>query len=99
VKEIEKGLYDASFLPRPPGAPGSRRSSRAWWCCSATLSTALRPVRGFLLVVLSTYQASIPELGTVRIDLGAASATLRALLRYREAADRVRHALDQMLAS
>jgi MoxR-like ATPase len=36
-------------------------------------------------------------LGTAEIDLAAASATLGALVKYREDADRVRHALDQML--
>jgi MoxR-like ATPase len=36
-------------------------------------------------------------LGTAEIDLESASATLGALVKYREDADRVRHALDQML--
>jgi MoxR-like ATPase len=36
-------------------------------------------------------------LGTAEVDLAAASATLGALVKYREDADRVRHALDQML--
>jgi MoxR-like ATPase len=36
-------------------------------------------------------------LGTAELDLAAASATLGALVKYREDADRVRHALDQML--
>ncbi|GAA1759149.1 MoxR family ATPase [Nocardioides hankookensis] len=36
-------------------------------------------------------------LGTAEIDLVSASATLGALVKYREDADRVRHALDQML--
>jgi MoxR-like ATPase len=36
-------------------------------------------------------------LGTTEIDLASASATLGALVKYREDADRVRHALDQML--
>jgi MoxR-like ATPase len=36
-------------------------------------------------------------LGTAEIDLAAASATLGALVKYREDADRVRHALEQML--
>src|SRR6478735_317122 len=36
-------------------------------------------------------------LGTAQIDLASASATLGALVKYREDADRVRHALDQML--
>ncbi len=36
-------------------------------------------------------------LGTAEIDLAAASATLGALVKYREDADRVRQALDQML--
>src|SRR4051794_30607642 len=36
-------------------------------------------------------------LGTAEIDLASASATLGALVKYREDADRVRHALDQML--
>ena len=38
-------------------------------------------------------------LGTAEIDLASASATLGALVKYREDADRVRHALDQMLRS
>lgn len=36
-------------------------------------------------------------LGTAELDLAAASATLGALVKYREDAERVRHALDQML--
>ncbi|GAA1165257.1 MoxR family ATPase [Nocardioides aquiterrae] len=36
-------------------------------------------------------------LGTAEIDLASAAATLGALVKYREDADRVRHALDQML--
>jgi MoxR-like ATPase len=36
-------------------------------------------------------------LGTADVDLESASATLGALVKYREDADRVRHALDQML--
>jgi len=38
-------------------------------------------------------------LGTAEIDLAAASATLGALVKYREDADRVKHALDRMMAS
>ncbi|HEU5037257.1 MAG TPA: MoxR family ATPase [Nocardioides sp.] len=38
-------------------------------------------------------------LGTADIDLAAASATLGALVKYREDSDRVRRALDQMLRS
>jgi MoxR-like ATPase len=40
---------------------------------------------------------ALHHLGTVDIDLASASATLGALVKYREDADRVRHALDQML--
>jgi MoxR-like ATPase len=40
---------------------------------------------------------ALSYLGTAEIDLAAASATLGALVKYREDADRVRHALDQML--
>ncbi|MBZ5738639.1 AAA family ATPase [Nocardioides mangrovi] len=40
---------------------------------------------------------ALTYLGTAEIDLAAASATLGALVKYREDADRVRHALDQML--
>jgi hypothetical protein len=40
---------------------------------------------------------ALQYLGTAEIDLAAASATLGALVKYREDADRVRHALDQML--
>jgi MoxR-like ATPase len=40
---------------------------------------------------------ALNHLGTTEIDLAAASATLGALVKYREDADRVRHALDQML--
>ncbi|MCW2773428.1 MAG: ATPase associated with various cellular, 5, partial [Nocardioides sp.] len=36
-------------------------------------------------------------LGTAEVDLESASAALGALVKYREDADRVRHALDQML--
>ena len=37
-------------------------------------------------------------LGTVEIDLATASATLGALVKYREDSDRVQQALDRMLA-
>jgi len=40
---------------------------------------------------------ALQYLGTAEVDLAAASATLGALVKYREDADRVRHALDQML--
>jgi MoxR-like ATPase len=40
---------------------------------------------------------ALTYLGTAEIDLAAASATLGALVKYREDADRVRHALEQML--
>jgi MoxR-like ATPase len=40
---------------------------------------------------------ALHHLGTAEIDLASASATLGALVKYREDADRVRHALDQML--
>jgi MoxR-like ATPase len=40
---------------------------------------------------------ALHHLGTAEIDLAAASATLGALVKYREDADRVRHALDQVL--
>ncbi|WP_395659950.1 AAA family ATPase [Nocardioides sp.] len=42
---------------------------------------------------------ALQHLGTTEIDLAAASATLGALVKYREDAERVRHALDQMLRS
>ena len=40
---------------------------------------------------------ALSYLGTAEVDLAAASATLGALVKYREDAERVRHALDQML--
>ena len=40
---------------------------------------------------------ALHHLGTAEIDLAAASATLGALVKYREDGERVRHALDQML--
>ncbi len=40
---------------------------------------------------------ALHHLGTVDLDLAAASATLGALIKYREDADRVRQALDRML--
>jgi MoxR-like ATPase len=40
---------------------------------------------------------ALHHLGTAEIDLASASATLGALVKYREDADRVRHALDQVL--
>jgi MoxR-like ATPase len=40
---------------------------------------------------------ALTHLGTTELDLEAASATLGALVKYREDADRVRHALDQLL--
>ncbi|WP_395690951.1 AAA family ATPase [Nocardioides sp.] len=42
---------------------------------------------------------ALHHLGTAEIDLEAAAATLGALVKYREDAERVRHALDQMLRS
>jgi MoxR-like ATPase len=41
---------------------------------------------------------ALHHLGTAELDLAAASATLGALVKYREDADRVRQALDRMLA-
>jgi MoxR-like ATPase len=40
---------------------------------------------------------ALTHLGTAKLDLETASATLGALVKYREDADRVRHALDQLL--
>jgi MoxR-like ATPase len=40
---------------------------------------------------------ALSHLGTSELDLETASATLGALVKYREDADRVRHALDQLL--
>lgn len=40
---------------------------------------------------------ALHHLGAAEIDLASASATLGALVKYREDADRVRHALDQVL--
>jgi MoxR-like ATPase len=40
---------------------------------------------------------ALTHLGTTELDLETASATLGALVKYREDADRVRHALDQLL--
>jgi MoxR-like ATPase len=40
---------------------------------------------------------ALHHLGTAELDLETASATLGALVKYREDADRVRHALDQLL--
>ena len=40
---------------------------------------------------------ALHHLGTAEVDLAAASATIGALVKYREDSDRVRHALDQML--
>ena len=42
---------------------------------------------------------ALHHLGTVELDLASASATLGALVKYREDADRVRQALDRMLAT
>ena len=41
---------------------------------------------------------ALHHLGTQRLDLGTAAATLGALVKYREDSDRVRAALDRMLA-
>jgi len=41
---------------------------------------------------------ALHRLGTTDLDLGRAAATLGALVKYREDADRVRHALDRVLA-
>jgi MoxR-like ATPase len=40
---------------------------------------------------------ALQHLGTVELDLATASATLGALVKYREDADKVKHALDQLL--
>jgi len=40
---------------------------------------------------------ALHHLGSAEVDLATASATLGALVKYREDADRVRHALDRML--
>ncbi len=40
---------------------------------------------------------ALHHLGATELDLESASATLGALVKYREDAERVRHALDQML--
>jgi MoxR-like ATPase len=40
---------------------------------------------------------AINHLGTARLDLATAAATLGALVKYREDGEKVRHALDQML--
>jgi len=40
---------------------------------------------------------ALHQLGTTELDLESASATLGALVKYREDADRVKHALDQLL--
>ncbi|HEU4567301.1 MAG TPA: MoxR family ATPase [Marmoricola sp.] len=42
---------------------------------------------------------SLQLLGTTELDLGVASATLGALVKYREDTDRVKQALDRMLAT
>src|SRR5690242_12880726 len=42
---------------------------------------------------------SLQMLGTTELDLGVASATLGALVKYREDTDRVRQALDRMLSA
>ena len=40
---------------------------------------------------------ALQHLGTTELDLESPSRTLGALVKYREDADKVRHALDQML--
>ncbi len=42
---------------------------------------------------------ALNHLGTVEIDLASASATLGALVKYREDSDRVKQALDRMLTA
>jgi MoxR-like ATPase len=42
---------------------------------------------------------ALQHLGTAEVDLASASATLGALVKYREDSDRVRQALDRMLAT
>jgi hypothetical protein len=41
---------------------------------------------------------ALDHLGTTELDLASAAATLGALLKYREDADRVKAALDRMMA-
>ena len=42
---------------------------------------------------------ALNHLGTAEIDLASASATLGALVKYREDSDRVKQALDRMLTA
>ena len=41
---------------------------------------------------------ALQRLGATELDLATAAATLGAVVKYREDADRVKHALDRMLA-
>jgi hypothetical protein len=42
---------------------------------------------------------ALHELGCTELDLATAARTLGALVKYREDADRVKHALDRMLVA
>ena len=48
--------------------------------------------------ILLGFARALHHLGTTEIDLATASATLGALVKYREDSDRVKQALERMLA-
>ncbi len=158
VEEAEKSLYDERFLLARPVLAALQQAPAV--LLVDEVDRADDEFEAFLLEVLSTYQVSIPELGTVRaaepplvvltsnrtrelhdalkrrclyhwvdhpglereveivgvaetldwaqalhhlgcaeLDLETAARTLGALVKYREDADRVKHALDRLLTS
>src|SRR5919112_1994717 len=130
LEETEKSLYDARFLLARPVLAALQQSPAV--LLVDEVDRADDEFEAFLLEVLSTYQVSIPELGTVkaatrqvvdvvqrlrgrddlakppgvaetldwaravshlgtaRLDLATAAATLGALVKYREDGEKVR---------
>ena len=97
-------------LDRPPrprargrdrALPRARRCPRRSAARSSTLVQQLR-ARDDLqkppgVAETLDWARALHHLGTAELDLATAAATLGALVKYREDADRVRQALDQML--
>ena len=81
-----------------PGRPRCRPSSAARssrWSSSCATATTCRSRPGVAETL--DWARALHHLGSTELDLATASATLGALVKYREDADRVRQALDQML--
>ena len=82
---------------------GRPRSARRWPARWSALVQQLRGRDDLLkppgVAETLDWARALHHLGTDEIDLAAASATLGALVKYREDSDRVKQALDRMLAA